>query len=72
MNTLEYNNETVYRQMPLQGNIAKTMTSNGKQFLVTSEMFTTVASSRDQRCDMRLSQAKIMDPGTDNACGQMI
>ena len=40
------NNETVYRQMPY---IAKTMTSNGKQFTVnvTREMLTAVA--RDQR-----------------------
>ena len=29
------NNETVSRQMPWAGNIAKTMTSNGKQFTVT-------------------------------------
>ena len=29
------NNETVSRQMPWVGNIAKTMTSNGKQFTVT-------------------------------------
>ena len=40
-------NETVSRQMPCAGNIAKTMTSNGKQFTVTSEMLTAVA--RDQR-----------------------
>ena len=41
------NNETVSRQMPWAGNIAKTMTSNGKQFTVTHEMLTAV--SRDQR-----------------------
>ena len=41
------NNETVSRQMPWVGNIAKTMTSNGKQFTVTREMLTAVA--RDQR-----------------------
>ena len=41
------NNETVSRQMPWAGNIAKTMTSNGKQFTVTREMLTAVA--RDQR-----------------------
>ena len=41
------NNETVSRQMPLAGNIAKTMTSNGKQFTVIREMLTAVA--RDQR-----------------------
>ena len=29
------NNETVSRQMPCAGNIAKAMTSNGKQFTVT-------------------------------------
>ena len=29
--------------MPLAGNIAKTMTSNGKQFTVTHEMLTAVA-----------------------------
>ena len=33
--------------MPWAGNIAKTMTSNGKQFTVTREMLTAVA--RDQR-----------------------
>ena len=37
------NNETVSRQIPLAGNIAKTMTSNGKQFTVTREMLTAVA-----------------------------
>ena len=31
------------RQMPWAGNIAKTMTSNGKQFTVTREMLTAVA-----------------------------
>ena len=41
------NNETVSRQMPCAGNIAKTMTSNRKQFTVTHEMLTAVAS--DQR-----------------------
>ena len=40
------NNETVSRQMPWAGNIAKTMTSNGKQFTVTREMFTAVARDR--------------------------
>ena len=40
-------NETVSRQMPWAGNIAKTMTSNGKQFTITREMLTAVA--RDQR-----------------------
>ena len=40
------NNETFFfvsRQMPWAGNIAKTMTSNGKQFTVTREMLTAVA-----------------------------
>ena len=37
------NNETVSRQMRRAGNIAKTMTSNGKQFTVTREMLTAVA-----------------------------
>ena len=37
------NNETVSRLMPRAGNIAKTMTSNGKQFTVTREMLTAVA-----------------------------
>ena len=37
------NNQTVSRQMPWAGNIAKTMTSDGKQFTVTREMLTAVA-----------------------------
>ena len=37
------NNETVSRQMPWAGNIAKTMTSKGKQFTVTREILTAVA-----------------------------
>ena len=41
------NNETVSCQMPWAGNIAKTMTSNEKQFTVTRKMLTAVA--RDQR-----------------------
>ena len=44
---LTSNNETVSRQMPLAGNIAKAMTSNGKQFTVTRDMLNAV--SRDQR-----------------------
>ena len=32
------NNEPVSRQMPCAGNVAKTMTSNGKQFTVTREI----------------------------------
>ena len=39
-------NETVSRHMPWVGNIAKTMTSNGKQFTVTREMLTAVARDR--------------------------
>ena len=41
------NNETVSRQIASASNIAKTMTSKGKQFTVTREMLTAVA--RDQR-----------------------
>ena len=37
------NHETVSRQMPWAGNIAKTMTKNRKQFTVTREMLTAVA-----------------------------
>ena len=37
------NNDTVSRQMPWAGNIAKTMMSNRKQFTVTREMLTAVA-----------------------------
>ena len=40
------NNITVSCQMPWAGNIAKTMTSNGKQFTVTHEMLTAVARDR--------------------------
>ena len=40
------NNEIVSHQMPRGGNIAKTMTSNGKQFTVTREMLTAVARDR--------------------------
>ena len=40
------NNETVSRQMPWAGNIAKTMTSNGKQFTVTRELLAAVARDR--------------------------
>ena len=36
-------NETVSRQMPWAGNIAKTMTSNGRQFTITREMLIAVA-----------------------------
>ena len=41
------NNETISHQMPWVSNIAKTMTSNRKQFTITQEMLTVVAS--DQR-----------------------
>ena len=41
------NNETVSRQMPRAGNMAKTMTSKGKQLTITCQMLTAVA--RDQR-----------------------
>ena len=47
------NNETVSRQMPSPGNIAKTMTSNGKQFTVTREMLTAVA--RDQGVQLKVA-----------------
>ena len=41
------NNETVSRQLPWAANIAKTMTSKGKQFTVTLEML--IAVAHDQR-----------------------
>ena len=47
------NNKTVSRQMPWAGNIAKTMTSNGKQFTVTREMLTAVA--RDQSVQLKVA-----------------
>ena len=40
------NNKSVSHQMPWAGNIAKTITSNGKQFTVTREMSTAVACDR--------------------------
>ena len=40
------NNKSVSHQMPWAGNIAKTITSNGKQFTVTREMSTAVAYDR--------------------------
>ena len=43
------NNETVSCQMPWVGSIAKTMTSNRKQFTVTCEMLTAVARDRWNR-----------------------
>ena len=43
------NNETVSRQMPGAGNIAKTMTSSRKQFSVTREMLTAVARNLPKR-----------------------
>ena len=45
--------ETVSRQTPWAGNIAKTMTSNGKQFAVTREMLTAVA--RDQSVQLKVT-----------------
>ena len=45
--------ETVSRQTPWAGNIAKTMTSNGKQFTVTREMLTAVA--RDQSVQLKVA-----------------
>ena len=47
------NNETVSRQMPWAGNIARTMTSNGKQFTVLREMLTAVA--RDQSVQLKVA-----------------
>ena len=47
------NNETVYCQMPLVGNIAKTMMSNGIQLTVTRIMLTTVA--RDQSEQLKVA-----------------
>ena len=47
------NNETVSRQMPWAGNIAKTMTSNGKLFTVTCEMLTAVA--HDQSVQLKVA-----------------
>ena len=52
------NNGTVSRQMPRAGNIAKTMTSNRKQFTITREMLTAVAldqRSPDVSCRWNLS-----------------
>ena len=46
-------NETVSRQMPRAGNIAKTMTSNAEQFTVTREMLTAVA--REQCVQLNLA-----------------
>ena len=47
------NNETVHRQMPWAGSIAKTMTPNGKQFTVIREMLTAVA--RDQSVQLKVA-----------------
>ena len=47
------NNETVSRQMPWAGNIAKTVTPDGKQFTVTREMLTSVA--RDQSVQLKVA-----------------
>ncbi len=43
--------------MPWAGNIAKTMTSNGKQFIVTHDMLNAVA--RDLRVQMKVDVARI-------------
>ena len=50
---MTFNNETVSRLMPWAGNIAKTMTSNGKQFTCTREMLTAVA--RDQSVQLKVA-----------------
>ena len=50
---MTFHNETVYRQMPWASDIAKTMTSNGKQFIVTCEMLTAVA--RDQSVQLKVA-----------------
>ena len=47
------NNETASRQMPWAGNIAKTMTSNVKQFTVTREILTAVA--RDHSVQLKVA-----------------
>ena len=47
------NNETVSCQISLVGNIARTMTSNGKEFTVTREMLTAVA--RDQSVQLKVA-----------------
>ena len=49
---MKSNNETVSRQMSWAVNIAKTMTSNGKQFTVTHKMLTAVA--RDQSVQLKV------------------
>ena len=46
------NNETVYCQMPLVGNIAKTMMSNGIQLTATHIMLTTVARDQSEQLKM--------------------
>ena len=56
------NNETVSRQMPWAGNIAKTMTSNRKQFTVTREMLTAVA--RDQSVQLKVAWFCRRNPST--------
>ena len=50
---LHGNNETVYRQMPRAGNIAKTMTSNGKQVTVSSNSLT--ARARDRSVQLKIT-----------------
>ena len=48
------NNETVSRQMPWACNIAKTMTSNGKQFTVTRETVHCYPPNVDRCCTWSL------------------
>ena len=55
------NNETVSRQTPWAGNIAKIMTSTGKQFTVTREMLTTVALIVFHRLDSFLLYNKSLN-----------
>ena len=48
------NSETVCHQMPEAGNIAKTMTTNRKQFNVTCEMLTVVAYDQSMQLKVAL------------------
>ena len=47
--------------MPWAGNIAKTMTSNGKQFTVTREMLTAVAGISARFCFVLLYNKSLND-----------
>ena len=49
MGHMTSNNETVYRQIPSAGNIAKAMTSNGKHLTVYREMLTAVAHDHGKK-----------------------